>query len=440
MTDGTFDMATITGTGFTYDPITGTPIGGIVGSIVYGHQIPEPSPGAYFFTTFSLTRLGLSVNALDSVGWTNHFGVADLFLGRIETLPPTASQELTSTYGEYAAYGGTSNDRLVGGGAGFSSGYVFGGEGDDIIAVVGLGGGSNYLDGGAGNDIIRGGLGENQIDGGSGNDRLFGAAYADNIVGGDGNDQIDGGLDADIVQGGNGNDLIFGGAGDDFLLGDFGSDRVYGGAGNDSIQAYAEVNFVAVNDHASNSLYGGAGDDFISESFGADFIRGGDGDDTIVGGTRLSAESTVDRIYGDAGNDRISGGGGNDFSYGGDGNDVIEAYVGNDWLFGGNGNDLVITVYGNDTLTGGSGRDFFVFYDAPGEISQNRVTDFNVLDDRMQVFGFEGGPNPPPLTLGSFLAHAVQTGAVVVYTHTDGSTTTFNNLVLTDLTATNFAY
>ena len=61
---------------------------------------------------------------------------------------------------------------------------------------------------------------------------------------------------------------------------------------------------------------------------------------------------------------------------GGSGNDTLNSGAGNDSLNGG---------AGNDSLTGGVGLDVFCFTAAPGASNADRITGFNVVDDRIQL-------------------------------------------------------
>jgi len=61
---------------------------------------------------------------------------------------------------------------------------------------------------------------------------------------------------------------------------------------------------------------------------------------------------------------------------GGAGNDTLRGYAGDDTLAGG---------IGNDSLNGGAGLDVFRFASTPGASNADRIGDFNVVDDRIQM-------------------------------------------------------
>ncbi|MGL4830871.1 MAG: VWA domain-containing protein, partial [Vibrio sp.] len=92
-----------------------------------------------------------------------------------------------------------------------------------------------------------------------------------------------------------------------------------------------------------------------------------------------------DRIYGQGGVDLIFGGSGNDHLYGGEGNDGLRGGTGNDTLDGGAGNDILIGGLGNDILTGGSGEDLFKWVDGDLDGSKDRITDFTLGQDKIDL-------------------------------------------------------
>ncbi|MEM6384568.1 MAG: fasciclin domain-containing protein [Pseudomonadota bacterium] len=248
--------------------------------------------------------------------------------------------------------GGGGND-IANGGA--SADLLFGGAGNDFL----IGGGDfDWLSGGEGSDTLQGDVGEDLLEGGAGNDRLFGGDQADLLIGGrgndlvagqNGNDEMHGCSGADRIFGGDGDDSGFGGGGDDILVGGTGNDRLTGWNGNDSL--YGGAGF--------DDLFGGAGDDLLVGKDGDDLLNAGDGDD---------------RVFGGRGNDELSGGDGEDQLFGGGGADALNGGADADFLRAG---------AGDDTLTGGDGEDTYSF--ASGANGANRITDFNGLEDRLEI-------------------------------------------------------
>lgn len=84
--------------------------------------------------------------------------------------------------------------------------------------------------------------------------------------------------------------------------------------------------------------------------------------DDVLRGSKLA-----DTIDGLAGNDRI---------FGREGNDKLKGGAGNDTLNGGAGRDV---------LTGGAGKDHFVFDTKLSRTNVDRITDFNVVSDRIDL-------------------------------------------------------
>ena len=66
------------------------------------------------------------------------------------------------------------------------------------------------------------------------------------------------------------------------------------------------------------------------------------------------------------------------------GADTLSGTFNNDILFGGNGNDTLNGGKGNDVLQGGKGQDVFVF-DRPYKNNVNKIKDFSVADDTIQL-------------------------------------------------------
>ena len=202
-------------------------------------------------------------------------------------------------------------------------------EGDDILFGTTADDTLNLL---GGNDVFRGGDGNDVVEGGEGDDNLFGEAGDDELSGDSGNDLLNGGPGEDTLDGGAGRDTLRGGGGDDVLGGGGGRDRLIGSAGNDTLNG----------DGGADILNGGGGNDILNGGGGRDRIRGGGGSDTLNGG------GGRDTILGNGGSDTLTGGG------------------------------------GSDTLTGGGGADIFVLEARAGV---DRVTDFNLNQDRLQLSG-----------------------------------------------------
>ncbi|MGT3829851.1 Ig-like domain-containing protein [Vibrio cholerae] len=110
-----------------------------------------------------------------------------------------------------------------------------------------------------------------------------------------------------------------------------------------------------------------------------DTVNLGSGNDTVYGGGGNLA------AYGGAGNDTLIGGDGNDALRGGADNDYLSGGRGNDVLRGDSGNDVLIGGLGSDILTGGSGDDLFKWVDGDLDNSKDRITDFTIGQDKIDL-------------------------------------------------------
>lgn len=110
-----------------------------------------------------------------------------------------------------------------------------------------------------------------------------------------------------------------------------------------------------------------------------DVLNGGHGADQLYGYTM------ADTLFGGTGNDTLSGNSGADSLLGGWGNDLLLGGVGHDKLRGNKGNDILYGGIGHDVLTGGSGSDIFKFTSLPVAANVDKITDFSVVDDTIQL-------------------------------------------------------
>jgi len=251
----------------------------------------------------------------------------------------------------------------------------------------------------------------------------FGGAYLisrgveiESAYGGSGDDLIRGSGGGNLIDGGGGDDLIYPGMGPDYVIGDSGNDIFY--LEPDGIwgsEFYARN--VGYEDHiGSNQSLSLAGRNRFES-----VLDGGDDQDTIVltssndafflhdslSGHHESVSTTVDSLSIDTSPrivsvETIDGGDGDDlidltsFDYslaaiamrltGGLGDDIIWAGAGDDQLDGGDGDDVLFGGAGADTLAGGLGIDTFQFTASSGS---DQITDFDLLDDRIQLFAVE---------------------------------------------------
>ncbi|EPS7269024.1 TPA: type I secretion C-terminal target domain-containing protein [Vibrio cholerae] len=177
-----------------------------------------------------------------------------------------------------------------------------------------------------------------------------------------------------------GNDVLHGGAGNDILFGDaINTDHLpWGMAGNPAKPADwidgkgldGLTQFLTLkNGYAPSAL----------ELY--EYIKANAKSLDVAGDTR----GGNDKLYGGLGDDILFGQGGDDELYGEDGNDILFGGTGNDILIGGLGNDILIGGLGNDILTGGSGEDLFKWVDGDLDGSRDRITDFTIGQDKIDL-------------------------------------------------------
>ncbi|MEI6097990.1 MAG: calcium-binding protein, partial [Alphaproteobacteria bacterium] len=178
------------------------------------------------------------------------------------------------------------------------------------------------------------------------------------------------------IAGFQGNDTISGGAGDDRLSGDAGDDVLNGGVGADTLTG-----------GKGNDIYVVDGDDTVFESSDggtdgvqsdASYTLGANVENLILTGTAVSGKgnASANVITGNAAANVIVAMGGDDSLYGGDASDYLGGGAGDDVLNGG---------AGSDKLFGRSGSDVFVFDTSLSATNRDKIGDFSVKDDTIQL-------------------------------------------------------
>ncbi|OJF92257.1 calcium-binding protein [Pararhizobium antarcticum] len=287
---------------------------------------------------------------------------------------------------------GAGNDTYVGNGfalTGEGFDRVFGGDGNDTIAVSTS---NSVYFGEDGNDTFISEGWQNFFSGGAGTDTLsYELRDESNVLGGSG-------VTIDLAQnfantgairieefssienatGTNVGDTIFGSSVNNVLKGRGGSDLLVGRAGNDTLDGGT----------SADEMIGGAGNDTYIVQNSGDIVDelndGGAGIDTVKSSISFSLEQSA-KLGGVV--EKLTLTGSNAIN--GTGNSAANTLTGNsaaNTLNGGSGDDTLNGGLGKDVLTGGTGADKFLFKTAlNASTNVDRITDFNVIDDTIQI-------------------------------------------------------
>ncbi|OAT24986.1 M10 family metallopeptidase C-terminal domain-containing protein [Proteus myxofaciens] len=152
--------------------------------------------------------------------------------------------------------------------------------------------------------------------------------------------------------------------------------------GNVSI-AYDTVIEQAIGGYGNDTIIGNEADNFLDGQDGNDYLYGGSGRDILYGG------KGNDILDGGKGNDCLYDLYGNNCLYGGDDNDRITSGSGIDTLYGDNGDDHLDPGSNHDFLYGGSGKDTFAFILSPYNYGNNKIQDFNIIEDKLYFYIFK---------------------------------------------------
>ncbi|MFB9980309.1 beta strand repeat-containing protein [Mesorhizobium kowhaii] len=235
-----------------------------------------------------------------------------------------------------------------------------------------------------------------------------GNSIANFITGNSGNNVIDGVGGADTMSGAQGNDSYYvDNAGDHVIE--------LNGQGTDGV--FSSVSFNLSGQELENlTLTGSAAINGTGNSI-ANVLNGNAGVNTLTGlggNDTLDGKAGADTTQGGIGNDTyyVDNGGDNVIELNGQGTDNVQAYVsfnlsgqelenlalrsgasingtGNSTvnvITGNSGNNVLNGLGGNDTLSGSTGHDTFVFTTAlNASTNVDRITDFSVIDDTIQV-------------------------------------------------------
>ncbi|MDN3701751.1 M10 family metallopeptidase C-terminal domain-containing protein [Vibrio artabrorum] len=93
----------------------------------------------------------------------------------------------------------------------------------------------------------------------------------------------------------------------------------------------------------------------------------------------------VDIVQSGGGNDTVYGEEGVDLIFGGTGHDVLNGGSGDDAVRGGSGNDTLVGGLGDDILVGDDGADLFQWVDQPFQGDVDKITDFALGEDHLDI-------------------------------------------------------
>ena len=276
--------------------------------------------------------------------------------------------------------------------------------GNSLNNVIYAGAGSNIISGGTGTETdavsyayassavqVSLAIVTAQATGGSGTDTLVnlenltGSNYNDTLTGSAGNNVLDGGAGIDSMLGGDGSDTYYVLNEGDIVsetnaASTGGSDTVYSYLANYTLGTNVENGRIVTT--AAANLTGNSLNNVIYAGAGNNSLIGGDGIDTLSyynglsgsTGVTVSLASSLAQATGGSGSDTIFG---------------FENLIGSslsDALVGSTGSNNLNGGAGNDTLTGGAGLDLFRFDTAlNASTNLDRITDFNVVDDTIQL-------------------------------------------------------
>ncbi len=356
----------------------------------------------------------------------NGAGGADLLLGGLgnDVLDGGSGRDaLSGDEGDDTLEGGAGVDELLGG----PGNDVLRG-GDDTDRLFG-GAGNTMLSGDGGADVLYGGVGDDTLSGGEGADVLNGLSGSNVLTGGAGSDvfvffgdraetrvtDFNPSEDRLSVLAGDAEGLTTGNDESGHLVIEVGETRatLEGVSAIDEIsidyrlesplQDAAEVNERVDEDgnlvlevvdtsvvlEGLSSLagitigyqQGDADHEVLVGSAGHDVLYGGGGNDVLSGG--LSG----DLVIGGSGHDVVYGGAAGDLLLGESGDDLLFGEGGADVIRGGAGSDILVGGDGDNVLQGGAGEDMFVV--DVGAVGNERIVDFNLLEDSLVFLGLE---------------------------------------------------
>ncbi|MER9358543.1 calcium-binding protein [Mesorhizobium sp. M0500] len=235
-----------------------------------------------------------------------------------------------------------------------------------------------------------------------------------NLAGNEFAQSIGGNAGANVINGGGGADTMVGYGGNDTYYVDNAGDRVYEAAGGGTDRVFAavshtlsagsQIELLATNPSGTSAI-NLTGNEFaqsIGGNAGANVINGGGGADTMVGyggNDTYYVDNAGDRVYEavGGGTDRVFAAVSHALSASSQIELLATTSPSGTSAINLTGNTFAQTIQGNaganiinggggaDILTGNGGNDAFVFNSALGAGNIDRITDFNKLQDKIQL-------------------------------------------------------
>jgi Ca2+-binding RTX toxin-like protein len=225
-------------------------------------------------------------------------------------------------------------------------------------------------------------------------DEIKGTSNSEQLIGTNSDDEITGFQGRDTLIGGAGNDILIGGLDGDRLIGGEGSDRFVFDSFEERTDTIADFNvnedmlvlsnlFAKLNYNGVNSVADGYLQ-FVQDGANTRVQVDPDGVDGAFPFTTVAILEQVtleplnvvvlNQIIGTSGKDKLNGT---------DGSDIITGLEGADTLSGGAGNDILVGGLDGDRLTGGEGSDRFVYKSFDDHARTDRISDFNINEDKL---------------------------------------------------------
>lgn len=223
---------------------------------------------------------------------------------------------------------------------------------------------------------------------------IKGTSGSEQLIGTNSDDEIRGFEERDTLNGGAGNDILIGGLGGDRLIGGEGSDRFVFDSFDERTDTIADFNvnedmlvltnlFATLNYNGVNPVADGYLK-FVQDGLNTRVQVDPDGVDgpwlftTVAILEQVTSEPlnvvVLNQIIGTSGKDKLNGT---------DGKDIIAGLEGADTLIGGAGDDILVGGLDGDRLTGGQGSDRFVYNSFDDRPRTDRISDFNVNEDKL---------------------------------------------------------